>query len=188
MDRFPFLSQKRERGSLVEFLEINFTVLQGIPYYWVPLEFLTLRLGHAESPATHQLQFRLSHLGTLSHGFCLWVSALVSHDFLNLSISAVFLLVRTDWWLLSSMHNVWITINCGKFWKRWEYQTTLRNLYAGQETTVRTEHGTTDWFHIGKGVRQDLEYCFSNFDVHKNHLRILFNLITMAEAGEFTNH
>ena len=31
----------------------------------------------------------------------------------------------------------------------------LRNLYAGQEATVRTEHGTTDWFQIGKGVRQD---------------------------------
>ena len=46
--------------------------------------------------------------------------------------------------------------NCGKFFKRWEYQTTLtcllRNLYAGQEATVRTGHGTTDWFQIGKGV------------------------------------
>ena len=30
----------------------------------------------------------------------------------------------------------------------------LRNLYAGQETTVRTGNGTTDWFQIGKGVRQ----------------------------------
>ena len=30
----------------------------------------------------------------------------------------------------------------------------LRNLYAGQEATIRTEHGTTDWFQIGKGVRQ----------------------------------
>ena len=30
----------------------------------------------------------------------------------------------------------------------------LRNLYAGQETTVRTGHGTTDWFQIRKGVRQ----------------------------------
>ena len=30
----------------------------------------------------------------------------------------------------------------------------LRNLYAGQEATVRTIHGTTDWFQIGKGVRQ----------------------------------
>ena len=32
----------------------------------------------------------------------------------------------------------------------------LRNLYAGQETTVRTEYGTTDWFQIGKGVRQEV--------------------------------
>ena len=31
----------------------------------------------------------------------------------------------------------------------------LRNLYAGQEATVGTGHGTTDWFQIGKGVRQD---------------------------------
>ena len=30
----------------------------------------------------------------------------------------------------------------------------LRNLYAGQEATVRTGHGTTDWFQIGKGVHQ----------------------------------
>ena len=40
----------------------------------------------------------------------------------------------------------------------------LRNLYAGQEATVRTGHGTTDWFQIGKGVRQDciLSPCFFN--------------------------
>ena len=34
----------------------------------------------------------------------------------------------------------------------------LRNLYAGQEATVRTGHGTTNWFQIGKGVRQAV-YC-----------------------------
>ena len=34
----------------------------------------------------------------------------------------------------------------------------LRNLYAGQEVTVRTGHGTTDWFQIGKGVHQGV-YC-----------------------------
>ena len=41
----------------------------------------------------------------------------------------------------------------------------LRNLYAGQEATVRTGHGTTDWFQIGKGVRQDciLSSCLFNF-------------------------
>ena len=41
----------------------------------------------------------------------------------------------------------------------------LRNLYAGQEATVRTGHGTTDWVQIGKGVRQGcaLLPCLFNF-------------------------
>ena len=34
----------------------------------------------------------------------------------------------------------------------------LRNLYAGQEATVRTGHGTTEWFQIGKGVRQGKQH------------------------------
>ena len=40
----------------------------------------------------------------------------------------------------------------------------LRNLYAGQEATIRTGHGTTDWFQIGKGVRQGciLSPCLFN--------------------------
>ena len=40
----------------------------------------------------------------------------------------------------------------------------LRNLYAGQEATVRTGHGTTHWFQIGKGVHQGciLSLCFFN--------------------------
>ena len=40
----------------------------------------------------------------------------------------------------------------------------LRNLYASQEATVRTEHGTIDWFQIGKGVRQGciLSPCLFN--------------------------
>ena len=52
---------------------------------------------------------------------------------------------------------MWITIN----WKILKEMgipdhltCLLRNLYAGQEATVRTGHGTTDWFQIGKGVRQ----------------------------------
>ena len=64
---------------------------------------------------------------------------------------------------------VWITINCGKFWKRREYQTTWPGswetcMYAGQEATVRNEHGTTDWFQIGKGVYQGyiLSPCLFN--------------------------
>ena len=41
----------------------------------------------------------------------------------------------------------------------------MRNLYAGQEATVRTGHGTTDWFQIGKGVSQGciLPPCLFNF-------------------------
>ena len=62
---------------------------------------------------------------------------------------------------------VWITINCGKFW---ETEITdhltylLRNLYAGQEATVRTIHGTMDWFQIGKGLLQGciLSPCLFN--------------------------
>ena len=43
----------------------------------------------------------------------------------------------------------------------------LRNLYAGQEAIVRTGHGTTDWFQIGKGVRQGciLSPCLFNLYV-----------------------
>ena len=46
-----------------------------------------------------------------------------------------------------------------------EYLTCLlRNLYAGQEATVRSGHGTTDWFQIGKGIHQDciLSPCLFN--------------------------
>ena len=43
----------------------------------------------------------------------------------------------------------------------------LRNLYAGQETAVRTRHGTTDWFQIGKGICQGciLSPCLFNLYV-----------------------
>ena len=62
---------------------------------------------------------------------------------------------------------VWITTNCGKFLKRWEYQTTLPvswEIYAGQEATVTSRHGTTDWFKTGKGVQQNfiLSLCLFN--------------------------
>ena len=48
---------------------------------------------------------------------------------------------------------VWITTNCGKFLKTWEYQTTfclLQNLYAGKEATVRTGHGKPTSSKLGK--------------------------------------
>ena len=73
---------------------------------------------------------------------------------------------------------VWITIN----WKILKEMgipdhliCPLRNLYAGQEATVRTGHGTTDWFLIGKGVRQGciLSLCLYN----------LYAEYTMRNAG-----
>ena len=63
---------------------------------------------------------------------------------------------------------VWITINCGKFWKRWEYQTTWP---ASWETYMQVRkqqlelNMEQDWFQIGKGVRQGciLSPCLFNF-------------------------
>ena len=46
----------------------------------------------------------------------------------------------------------------------------LRNLYAGQEATVRTGHGTTDWFQIGKGVRQGCILSPSLFNLYAEYI------------------
>ena len=64
---------------------------------------------------------------------------------------------------------VWITINCGKILQEMgipdHLTSLLRNLYTDQGAAVRTGHGTTDWFQIGKGVRQGciLSPCLFNF-------------------------
>ena len=83
----------------------------------------------------------------------------------------------------------------------------LRNLYAGQEATVRTGHGTTDWFQIGKEVRQDCiltpclfhlyaEYIMKNAGLEEaqagikismrniNNLRYADDTTLMAESEE----
>ena len=78
----------------------------------------------------------------------------------------------------------------------------LRNLYAGQEATVRTGHGTTDWFQIGKGVRQGClfnlyaEYIMKNAGLDEaqagikiagrniNNLRYADDTTFMAESEE----
>ena len=51
----------------------------------------------------------------------------------------------------------------------------LRNLYAGQEATVRTGHGTTDWFQIRKGVHQDCRLSPCLFNLYAEY--------TMRNAG-----
>ena len=83
----------------------------------------------------------------------------------------------------------------------------LRNLYTGQEATVRIGHGTTDWFQIGKGVRQGCilspclfnlyaEYIMRNIGLDKaqaeikiarrniNHLRYADDTTLMVESEE----
>ena len=80
----------------------------------------------------------------------------------------------------------------------------LRNLYAGQEATARTGHGTTDWFQIGKGLCQGciLSPCLFNFYFMRNtgldeaqagikiagryinSLRYVDNITLMAESEE----
>ena len=57
---------------------------------------------------------------------------------------------------------VWITINCGKLLEMGipDHRTCLlRNLYAGQEATAGTGHGTTDWFKLGKEYVKPV-YCY----------------------------
>ena len=46
----------------------------------------------------------------------------------------------------------------------------LRNLYAGQEATVRTGHGTTDWFQIRKGVRQGFILSLYLFNLNAEYI------------------
>ena len=81
---------------------------------------------------------------------------------------------------------VWTTTNSGKFWKRWEYQTTWpvfwENLYVGQEATVRTGHGTIDWFQIGKGVCQGCILSPCLFNLYAEY--IMWNAgLDEAQAG-----
>ena len=76
----------------------------------------------------------------------------------------------------------------------------LRNLYAGQEATVRTGYGTTDWFQIGKGVRQDcilspclfslyVEYILRNAGLDETQAEIkiaMRNINNLRYAGDTT--
>ena len=56
----------------------------------------------------------------------------------------------------------------------------LRNLYAGQEATVRTGHGTTDWFQIGKGVQQSCIFSPCIFNLYAEYI---MRLAYMRNAG-----
>ena len=58
----------------------------------------------------------------------------------------------------------------------------LRNLYAGQEATVRTGHGTTDWFQITKGVRQGCILSPCLFNLYAEYI-IRNDRVDEAQAG-----
>ena len=64
----------------------------------------------------------------------------------------------------------------------------LRNVYAGQEATIRTGHGTTDWFQIGKGVHQGciLPSCLFNSEkaMAPNSSTLAQKIPWMGEPGE----
>ena len=98
--------------------------------------------------------------------------------------------------LYTKLYQIYLALNC-----------LLRNLYAGQEATVRTGHGTTDWFQIGKGVHQGCilspwlfnlyaEYIMRNAGLDEaqtgikiarrniNHLRYANDTTLMAESEE----
>ena len=79
---------------------------------------------------------------------------------------------------------VWITTICGKFFLRIPDHLTclLRNLYAGQEATLRTRHGTMDWFQIGKGVRQGYILSPCLFNLYAEYIKIDARL-DEAQAG-----
>ena len=62
---------------------------------------------------------------------------------------------------------MWITTN----WKIPDHLTCLlRNLYAGQEETVRTGHGTMDWFQVGKGVHQGCTLSTCLFNLYAEYI------------------
>ena len=58
----------------------------------------------------------------------------------------------------------------------------MRNLYAGQEVTVRNRNGTTDWFQIGKGVRQSCILSLSLFNLYAEYI-VWTDGLDEAQAG-----
>ena len=79
-------------------------------------------------------------------------------------------------------------VDCNKLWKMLKemevaehFTCLLRNLYAGQEVTIRTGHGTPDWFKIGKGVCQGCIYC------HPAYLTSMQSTSCKMPAGSITS-
>ena len=70
----------------------------------------------------------------------------------------------------------------GNYFDGYHLTCLLRNLYADQEATVRTDNGTTDWFKIGKGVYQGCTLLSCLFNVHAKYIMQNAEL-NAAQAG-----
>ena len=80
---------------------------------------------------------------------------------------------------------VWITTNCEKLTKIGipdHLTCLLRNLYAGQQATVRTEDGTKDWLQIGKGVHQGCILSPCLFNLYAEYV-MLYAVLDVSHAG-----
>ena len=98
------------------------------------------------------------------------ISVSINHILLEYS-HCIFLVVYSHFYTDSIVVKAFDCVDHNKLWKILKEMgipdhliCLLRNLYAGQEATVRTGHGTNDWFQIGKGVRQGciLSPCLFN--------------------------
>ena len=80
---------------------------------------------------------------------------------------------------------VWITTNCGKFFRRWEYQPLdlpLEKSVCRSKSNSRTGHGKTDWFQVRKGVRQGWILSPCLFNLHAEYM--IWNArLDEAQAG-----
>ena len=69
---------------------------------------------------------------------------------------------------------MWITTNCGNFLQEMgipdHHTCLLRDLFAGQEATVRIGHGTMDWFQTGKGVCQGCIMSLCSFNLYAEYI------------------
>ena len=92
-------------------------------------------------------------------------------DFVSIDMPSFMLVEILDMSIRRNVKEIWRTLHVYFFPQMKEMgipdhlTCLLRNLYAGQEATVRARHGTTDWFQIGKGMRQGciLSPCLFNF-------------------------
>ena len=128
------LGQNTGMGSL--------SLLQGI----FPTQKSNWGLLHCRR-ILYQLSYQLDHpLDHRKHNRKTSISALVTMS------KPLTVWITTNWKILKEM-GIPDNLTC-----------LLRNLYAGQEATARTGHGTTDWFQIGKGVHQGciLSHCLFN--------------------------